>query len=57
MWERPPSADELLADRLAFGWKPTPSSLAAGPRVLGHAERVPMERWRGSGEGVCKPPD
>ena len=32
-----PSADELLRDRLDRGWKPTPSRLKTGDRILGHA--------------------
>ncbi len=37
MWPNVPSADDLLADRLRRGWSPTPSPMADGPRVLGHA--------------------
>jgi hypothetical protein len=32
-----PSPDELLARRLQDGWKPVPTRLKEGPRVLGHA--------------------
>jgi hypothetical protein len=42
VWERVPSADELLDRRLAEGWTPTPTRLQTGPAVLGHAAcRVP----------------
>jgi len=37
VWPRRPTADELLHGRLRRGWKPTPSRLKEGPRVLGHA--------------------
>jgi len=37
VWRHQPSADELLEDRLRRGWKPTPSMLRDGDRVLGHA--------------------
>ena len=40
MWDRDPTNDELLADRLATGWKPTPSRLKSGDVVLGHAACV-----------------
>jgi len=36
-WDRRPDADAILAARLARGWKPTPSPLQGGDRVLGHA--------------------
>ncbi|MGE0128390.1 MAG: hypothetical protein AB7U82_09950 [Blastocatellales bacterium] len=37
MWDHRPNADELLAARAAGGWRPTPSLLRDGDRVLGHA--------------------
>jgi hypothetical protein len=37
VWDHRPDADELLADRLGHGWRPTASRLRAGDRVLGHA--------------------
>ena len=37
MWDHVPAAHELLEARLARGWKPTPSPLKAGDRVLGYA--------------------
>jgi hypothetical protein len=37
VWDHAPNADELLADRLARGWKPTPTEMVDGPQVLGHA--------------------
>ncbi|MCB9670758.1 MAG: hypothetical protein H6736_22565 [Alphaproteobacteria bacterium] len=46
VWTHAPTADELLDDRLERGWAPIPSGLADGPRVLGHAAKVPSDRWR-----------
>ena len=46
IWTHRPTPDALLDDRLARGWAPIPSSLAEGPQVLGHAAKVPRERWR-----------
>jgi hypothetical protein len=37
VWDRIPSADELLAKRLESGWQPRPSMLKDGDRVVGHA--------------------
>ena len=37
MWDHEPTADELLADRMTQGWRPTPSPLVSGGTVLGHA--------------------
>ncbi|HEY7160322.1 MAG TPA: hypothetical protein VH815_03645 [Acidobacteriota bacterium] len=37
MWDHQPTADELLKARLDEGWKPTPSLLKDGNKVLGHA--------------------
>jgi hypothetical protein len=37
VWDHVPSADEILQARVQDGWKPTPSSLKDGDRVLGHA--------------------
>ncbi|HEY6331132.1 MAG TPA: hypothetical protein VI756_17525 [Blastocatellia bacterium] len=37
LWDHQPTADELLAKRVANGWQPTPSGLKEGDRVLGHA--------------------
>jgi len=37
VWELKPGADAMLQARVARGWKPTPSSLRDGERVLGHA--------------------
>jgi hypothetical protein len=35
-----PTPGQLLDDRLARGWRPTPSGLREGPRVLGYAACV-----------------
>jgi hypothetical protein len=37
VWKHQPDADELLQNRLKNGWKPTPSSLKEGDKILGHA--------------------
>ena len=37
MWDHEPSPNELLAVRLAHGWRPTPSRLKTGDVVLGNA--------------------
>ncbi|MCB9675723.1 MAG: hypothetical protein H6737_11435 [Alphaproteobacteria bacterium] len=54
IWSERPDPDALLARRLAAGWRPTPSSLAAGPRVVGHAEGVPRDQW--AWEPACRLP-
>jgi len=37
VWSHKPTDRELLDARLARGWKPTPSGLKGGDRVLGYA--------------------
>ena len=37
VWNRRPSAKELLDVRLNAGWEPRPSMLKEGDRVVGHA--------------------
>jgi hypothetical protein len=37
VWDHAPTARELLDARLADGWRPTPTMLREGPRVLGYA--------------------
>jgi len=37
VWDHVPSADELLRVRLASGWKPRPTLMKDGDRVVGHA--------------------
>ncbi len=37
IWNHAPTADELLTVRINEGWKPTPSKLKDGDRVIGHA--------------------
>ena len=37
IWNRQPTAAEILQRRLATGWTPTPSGTSDGPRVLGYA--------------------
>ena len=40
VWGVRPSAAALLEARLAGGWKPTPTALKDGERVLGYAACV-----------------
>lgn len=40
IWDQRPTADELLAARLAAGWRPTPTATRDGEVILGHAARV-----------------
>lgn len=56
VWEHPPSADDLLRERLLAGWRPTPSYLQAGLAVLGHAASVSQDLWIGSGCAVPRRP-
>ena len=37
VWDKHPSADELLEYRLSKGWMPTPSPLKEGDKIEGHA--------------------
>jgi hypothetical protein len=37
VWDHRPTAEELLAARLARGWSPTPTATRDGPKVLGFA--------------------
>jgi len=37
VWDHRPTPDELLDQRLGSGWRPTPTRLKEGPRILGHA--------------------
>jgi hypothetical protein len=40
VWNHRPTPEELLDVRLAAGWKPTPSLLKEGEKVLGYAACV-----------------
>jgi hypothetical protein len=40
VWDHRPTDRELLDARLARGWKPVPSGLKGGDRVLGYAACV-----------------
>jgi len=44
VWDHRPSADELLAARVAAGWQPTPTSTRDGEVVLGHACKLAPPR-------------
>jgi hypothetical protein len=37
VWDHAPSADELLTVRVNEGWRPTPSKLKTGDKVIGYA--------------------
>ena len=37
IWDHAPAAKELLAARLARGWRPTPTPTQKGNRILGYA--------------------
>jgi len=37
VWSFRPRAEEILQTRLENGWKPVPSSLKDGDRILGYA--------------------
>jgi hypothetical protein len=37
VWDHVPAAPELLDRRIALGWRPTPTLLRTGDRVLGYA--------------------
>jgi len=52
VFDHAPSAAELLSARLARGWRPTPSALREGARILGYASCVvSVEHRARSGEG------
>jgi hypothetical protein len=40
VWDHQPAAQELLAARLAAGWRPTPTATRDGDVVLGYAACV-----------------
>ena len=40
VWDHRPGERELLDARLDRGWRPTPSRVKGGPRVLGYAACV-----------------
>jgi hypothetical protein len=46
VWDHRPGARELLDERLARGWRPTPSALKGGDRVLGYAACVVSDAHR-----------
>ena len=41
MWDEKPTAEALLAARLAAGWRPTATDTKDGPVVMGYACKVP----------------
>ncbi|MEM7249278.1 MAG: hypothetical protein AAF533_28455 [Acidobacteriota bacterium] len=45
MWGHRPTPEEILAARLDRGWKPTPSVLTDGAKVLGFAKSVDPSDW------------
>jgi hypothetical protein len=50
VFDHAPTAAELLAERLARGWRPTPSALREGDRVLGYAACAVSAEHRARGE-------
>jgi hypothetical protein len=44
VWDHAPTADELLAARVAAGWRPTPTPTREGDVILGHASRLVQRR-------------
>ncbi len=44
IWGWQPSADALLAARVARGWQPTATDTRDGPQILGHAACVVTRR-------------
>lgn len=46
VWDRKPSAQDLLEARLARGWAPTATALKDGDRVLGFAACVVSHEHR-----------
>ena len=48
VFDHVPGAAELLERRLARGWRPTPSALKDGERVLGYAACVATDEHRAS---------
>ena len=56
VWNHQPSASELLDARFARGWKPTPSDLRDGERILGYAAcAVTQTPHRGNLEPRAEP--
>lgn len=51
VWDRVPTAMDLLDDRLVRGWRPMPSPVADGPTILGVAAgwEARLEAVRGAG--------
>jgi hypothetical protein len=44
VWDKHPTADELLQRRVENGWKPTPSRLKDGDIVVGHGACLVEEK-------------
>jgi hypothetical protein len=43
VWDKHPTADELLQRRIEMGWKPKPSQTKDGEKIEGHAACLIME--------------
>jgi hypothetical protein len=41
VWGSKPTADDLLAARVAAGWVPVPTDTRDGPVIMGHACKLP----------------
>jgi hypothetical protein len=51
VWDHLPTAEELLAARVARGWTPTPTATRDGDKILGFAACLaspPGEKFPGS---------
>jgi hypothetical protein len=44
VWDHRPTADELLAARVAAGWQPVPTSTRDGDVVMGFACKLPTPK-------------
>lgn len=44
IWDHIPTDDELLEVRLVRGWEPIPTMLVDGPKILGHACKLYVEK-------------
>jgi hypothetical protein len=51
VWDHRPDAAELLDARVTRGWRPTPTALQDGDRVLGYAACLMEREPKGEGNG------
>jgi len=55
VFDHAPPAAELLSYRLARGWRPTPSALKEGDRILGYAACAVSDAHRARDVGKLPP--